>query len=208
MGEGTGNAVATLTVEVSTGTGVAIGGDASMDPGVGVPFQASLPDIAFPADGASRGAGVSTAMTSGSLERAVVIAARSDLREWFAGDAGIEDKQVLSVDMLSGMNEQQSLSPLTSRQANADPASQQDAGRDERVGLSLWALSEANLQMHLSSRDGDEVKGLAAIGYGVKSGLGVDPWTMQAAIGAPGFGRDAHSMQSFNGLQEGLVRLN
>ncbi len=30
--------------------------------------------------------------------------------------------------------------------------------------------------------------------------------TAQAAIGTPGFGQDVQSMQSFGGLQEGLLR--
>ena len=66
----------------------------------------------------------------------------------------------------------------------------------------------ALLQFHLSGADDEALGADLAFQVGASGPLaasGVD--AAQRSIGAPGFGQDAQSLQSFSGLQEGFVRL-
>lgn len=75
-------------------------------------------------------------------------------------------------------------------------------------GSSSWELTNALLQFHLSSAGGASLHGVLDQG-GAQASLSryFSGSAGQASVGVPGFGRDAHAMRPFSGLQEGLLRL-
>ncbi|HEY5896177.1 MAG TPA: putative Ig domain-containing protein, partial [Burkholderiales bacterium] len=83
-----------------------------------------------------------------------------------------------------------------------------DAARMESPGLTSWALTNALMQHHLWSSDDVAFGGDLASWYAAKGTFaGMSVAAAQEAIGAPGFGREAHALAPFAGLQEGLLKL-
>ena len=79
---------------------------------------------------------------------------------------------------------------------------------DRTPGLTSWAVTNALLQYHLSGADDAAIGGDLAYWYGKNNGFtGISLAAAQQAIGAAGFGSEAHSLHAFSGLQEGLVKL-
>ena len=94
------------------------------------------------------------------------------------------------------------------RPAGARSLKLSGASQAASEGVSSWALTRALWQFHLAAADDAALGGGdgGAYGRGVPFPVVSIP-AAQAAIGAPGFGRDAQSLQRFGGLQEGLARL-
>ena len=83
-----------------------------------------------------------------------------------------------------------------------------DAARGHCFGVSNWVLADALLQWHLAHSDDEALGGDLAYWYGKNRGLnGISVQAAQQVLGAPGFGSDAHSLQPFEGLKEGLAKL-
>jgi len=83
-----------------------------------------------------------------------------------------------------------------------------DAVREIGAGVSSWALTNALLQFHLSASD-TAMLGADMTHHTGRDGAfaGISLPAAEIAIGAPGFGREAHALKAFSGLQEGLARL-
>jgi Ca2+-binding RTX toxin-like protein len=84
-----------------------------------------------------------------------------------------------------------------------------DAARVANPTLSAWALTNALSQFHLAGSDSAALGGDLAYQYGrngMLAGIGVS--AAQQALGDPGFGNQAQTLQPLSGLQVGAQRLS
>jgi hypothetical protein len=116
------------------------------------------------------------------------------LKNWYSGNQSVLDLQIVAdaVETFDFLG----------------LVSAYDAARAQSPGLTSWAITNALLQFHLSSSDGEAIGGDLANWYaktGSFAGLSVSAG--QEALGTPGFGADAQALRPFAGLQEGFAKL-
>ena len=126
--------------------------------------------------------------------------------DWYAQGSSAEAQQ-LQLDAPSADGPANAEDSSRSSQSSVLAATRDTDGSTGPEAPSLWALSEALLQFHLATAI-ESALGVdqgAEFSFGFPLGSSLE--STQNLIGAPGFGQDAQSMQSFGGLQEGLARL-
>jgi Ca2+-binding RTX toxin-like protein len=122
---------------------------------------------------------------------------RVTLKDWYSGKRSVVNLQVIE-DAGAGVQTFDFLGLARSF----------EQARRECPGVTSWALTHALLQWHLSHSDDEALDGDLAYWYGKNRGLGgISVQAAQQALGAQGFGADAHSLRPFEGLKEGLAKL-
>ena len=135
---------------------------------------------------------------------------RLTLKDWYGGKDNVVNLQVI-LDATAAFDAASSDSIYNRKVQSFDfrgLVSAFDEARAQSPGLSSWAVTNALLQFHLSGSDDAALGGDLAYWYGRNGTLdGVGLAAAQQVIGAAGFGSDAQTLQPFDGLREGLVKL-
>jgi Ca2+-binding RTX toxin-like protein len=132
------------------------------------------------------------------------------LKDWYSGSNSVLNLQI--VHDASDEFDAGSADPLYNKKVQtfdfAGMVAEFDDALAQSPGLTSWAVTNALLQFHLSGSDDAAIGGDLAYWYGKNNGFtGISLQAAQQVIGGAGFGSDAQSLQSFNGLQEGYVKL-
>jgi hypothetical protein len=133
------------------------------------------------------------------------------LKDWYAGRDDVANLQII-LDATAAYAPESNDPLYNGRVQTFDfrgLVGQFDLDRAQNPGLTSWALTNALLQWHLSHADDAAVGGDLAYWYGRNGTLaGISLQAAQQVIGAASFGAEAQQLHAFEGLQEGLIRLN
>ncbi|MGA8006290.1 MAG: calcium-binding protein [Burkholderiales bacterium] len=132
------------------------------------------------------------------------------LKDWYAGNNNVLNLQII-LDATSQFDANSS-DPLFNKKVETfdflGMVNEFDQALAQSPGLTSWAMTNALLQFHLSGSDDYALGGDLAYWYGKNGGFtGISVTSAQQIIGAAGFGSDAQSLHTFDGLQEGYVKL-
>ncbi|MFM9968168.1 MAG: putative Ig domain-containing protein, partial [Burkholderiales bacterium] len=148
------------------------------------------------------------APTAATRDQSAASNARSGVADWY-GERGSADSQQLQLDAqpidapVQADVPTVSVSPSASAVTTVQPVAAPEQGNVP----SLWALSEALLNFHLSTALDPSLGVGDTFDVSARHSIAGSIDSAQSSIGAPGFGAEAQSMRLFGGLQEGLARL-
>lgn len=192
-----------LTLPVQVAADAALMADDNADLAVSAPGPASSPALSeFSAGNPIQRDAQLAASATRDPDAGVV----RGIGDWYAQGSSAEAQQ-LQLDAPSADGPANAEDSSRSSQSSVLAATRDTDGSTGPEAPSLWALSEALLQFHLATAI-ESALGVdqgAEFSFGFPLGSSLE--STQNLIGAPGFGQDAQSMQSFGGLQEGLARL-